>query len=301
MPQRRVSVILNAGAGRDAVAPADVRRAFRRAGVDAEVIATPGDKLADAASAAVARGADVVVAAGGDGTVNAVAGALAGSDAAMGVLPLGTLNHFARDIGVPVDLDAAAALIATGEPRRIDLGEVNGRIFVNNSSIGLYPAIVVDRDAQRERAGRGKWVAMLVAIGRTLRRFPRLRVRVDLLDKVLPRVTPFVFVGNNRFLASPGAVGRRDRLDGGELSVLTAHSTSRWRLVWMAIAAIVRPGREPRAKGLDAAARPALVIDADRGTIRVALDGEVVRMRPPLRYRILPGALRVVGPGGDAA
>src|SRR5476649_731552 len=113
-----------------------------------------------AAKRALARGVDAVVAGGGDGTINAVASVLAGSSVALGVLPLGTLNHFAKDLNIPLDLDQAIATIARGTTAQVDVGDVNGRIFVNNSSLGLYPHIVRARDQQQRRLGRGKWTRL---------------------------------------------------------------------------------------------------------------------------------------------
>ena len=107
----------------------------------------------------------MVVAAGGDGTVNAVASALAGSDMPLGIFPLGTFNHFARDIGIPLGPEAAAKVIATGHPKRVDVGEVNDRIFVNNSSLGVYPDIVRERESLRQQ-GHRKWTAFTIASAR---------------------------------------------------------------------------------------------------------------------------------------
>src|SRR6185503_16647759 len=106
---------------------------------------------------AFASDADAVVIGGGDGTVSAAADRAVRHGKPIGVLPLGTLNHFARDLGMPPDLRDAVRAIATGVVREVDVGEVNGRVFVNNSSIGVYPTVVRDRDEQRLRFGRGKW------------------------------------------------------------------------------------------------------------------------------------------------
>ena len=97
------------------------------------------------------RGDELLIVGGGDGTISAAASALVGTETRLGILPLGTLNHFARDLGIPTDLDEAAKLIAAGAERRVDVAEMNGRIFINNSAIGLYPLMVVDRDVQRKR------------------------------------------------------------------------------------------------------------------------------------------------------
>ena len=177
----RVVVLLNAGAGPDGrgTDPAAVAEAFAAAGVEADLRPTPGPELVAAARAAAAEGFDCVVAAGGDGTVSTVASALAGTGATMGVLPAGTLNHFAKDLALPQGVADAARVIAAGRARAVDAAEVNGRTFVNNASIGLYPHIVSKRDRQRERLGRNKWLAMLLAAVAVFRRYPVVNVVLD--------------------------------------------------------------------------------------------------------------------------
>ena len=141
----------------------------------------------------------VIVAGGGDGTVSTVAAALVDTDICLGVLPLGTLNHFAKDLGLPLDLEAAVRCIATGVTSRVDVGEVNGRVFVNNSSLGLYPDIVRDREQQQKRFGRGKWHALLRASIAALRRYPFLQVSLAVEGRERAYRTPFVFIGNNAY------------------------------------------------------------------------------------------------------
>ena len=125
----------------------------------------------------------VIVAGGGDGTINQVASRLLDSEVSLGVLPMGTLNHFAKDMGIPLELDQAIAVIATSRARLIDVGEVNGRLFLNNSSIGLYPDVVHEREHQQQRLGRGKWLAFGSACVSALRRFPFLRVRLTTMAR----------------------------------------------------------------------------------------------------------------------
>ena len=149
-----------------------------------------------AARRALADGAEAVVAGGGDGTINAVASVLAGSGVAFGVLPLGTLNHFAKDLGIPLALDEAVRNVAEGKPMQVDVGQVNERIFLNNSSLGLYPDIVRDREKQQRRLGRGKWPAAAWATIAALRRYPFLSVRLTIDGAQHARSTPFVFIGS---------------------------------------------------------------------------------------------------------
>jgi diacylglycerol kinase family enzyme len=264
--------------------------------LDVDVRAVPGPEMATAAREARGDGAGVVIAGGGDGTVSTVAAALAGSGAALGVLPMGTLNHFARDLRLPTRLELAAHAIAQGiaSPRPVDLGEVNGRTFINNASIGLYPHIVSKRERQQERLGRNKWVAMLVAIASVFRRYPVLKVVLDTGDLAMARTTPFLFVGNNRYEMSLLAENGRASLDRGDLSLYFTRRTGRLGLLRMALRGLL--GRLDQAQDFEAMALPAVTVDTPKKTLRIALDGEVTRMTPPLHFRTLPGALRVIAP-----
>jgi len=157
---------------------AKVEAAMRAAGIEGDVELLDGAGVAKRAKEAVAAKAPLVIAGGGDGSISAAAGAIAGSETILGILPLGTLNHLARDLGIPFDIDQAAAIIGAGNEQRIDVAEINGRIFVNNSALGLYPLMVVDRDGQQKRLGRSKKLAMAVAAGRTIVRFRHSRVTI---------------------------------------------------------------------------------------------------------------------------
>ena len=171
---------------------------FRKAGAEPRLhLARSHDEMLGIARRLVEERAPLIIAGGGDGTVNALASVLAGTDTALGVLPLGALNHFARDLGIPVALDAAVEASVKGKRRSVDVGEVNGRVFVNNSSLGLYPEIVRRREKQQRRLGRSKWHAMLWATHMVLRGHPFLELALELDGVAQRRRTPFVFVGNN--------------------------------------------------------------------------------------------------------
>src|SRR5258708_12912642 len=160
----KASVLLNAAAGfrarRVQGEIVRVRELFATLEVGANVRLVAGPDLLAAAREAAASDTDVGVMAGGEGTVSAGAGGLAGTGKPMGVLPLGTLNHFARDLGVPTLLEDAVRNVAEGIVREVDVGEANDRVFVNNSSLGLYPAAVALRDAWMAQQSMQKWVAM---------------------------------------------------------------------------------------------------------------------------------------------
>src|SRR3954464_9990148 len=179
---------LNAGGADDP--QARVIELFRSHGEEPRLMQPNETTDMFAVSRAAAQRVDrVVVAAGGDGTISAVAAALAGTNKTLGVLPIGTLNHFAKDLNIPLDLEGAVRTIIEGETTPVDLGEVNGRVFINNSSLGLYPHIVSRREAQQQRLARGKWTAFFWATIQALRRFPFLDLRVEFEGRQIFRRT----------------------------------------------------------------------------------------------------------------
>ncbi len=294
-----VAVIINAGAGLGYCTEfsRQLHEQFANHGMLADIaLAHSGEELIAAAEAALARGVGLVAAGGGDGTINAVASVLvrAQAEVRFGVLPLGTLNHFAKDLHIPLELDGAIANLAHGRPARVDVGEVNGRIFLNNSSLGLYPDIVRDRERQQRRLGRGKWLAFCWAALAALRRFPFLGVRLDIDGAVHRRSTPFVFIGNNAYQMQGLNIGERERLDGGQLSLYVAQRPTRLGLVRLAWHALM--GSLAQQRDFDIVTAREMTIETRKTRLRVATDGEVTVMQPPLAYRIRPGALTVIVP-----
>lgn len=297
----RVAIILNAASGPEGAPddrPGQITEGFKARGVEAEVtLVRSGDEIGGAVRSALASKVDAVVAGGGDGTVSAVAGFLADSGTVFGVLPLGTLNHFAKDLGLPLELEGAMDVIAAGRTEPVDAAEVNGRVFVNNSSIGLYPYIVLDRERQRERLGRGKWLALAIASWRALRWFPLLTVEIDADGKPLRRRTSFVFIGNNAYEMEGFDVGGRKGLRDGRLSLYVTQRTGRLGLVLLAFRALV--GRLRQADDFDMRTAKSVVVQTRRRRVRVSADGEVTVMDSPLNYRIRAGALKVLLPAKE--
>lgn len=292
-----IAVIINASAGfgYSSEWAGSLADKFRSHGLEARVtLARSGDEMIEAANSAVRDGAGAVVAGGGDGTVNAVASAVIGTGTAFGVLPLGTLNHFAKDLHIPLELDEAVANIAAGNSIKVDAGEVNGRVFLNNSSLGLYPDIVRIREKQQKRLGRGKWTAFFWATLKALQRYPFLNVTIGVNNEEHKRRSPFIFVGNNEYLMQGFDIGVRERLDAGRLCLYVTHRTGRMGLLKLALRALV--GRLHEAPDFDGVAATDVLIETRRQRLRVATDGEVTVMSAPLRYRIRPGALRVIVP-----
>jgi diacylglycerol kinase family enzyme len=292
-----IPVIVNASAGNGSNTDwaEGLQQKFVAAGLQVQVLVMQqGSEIAPAVAAAVKRGADLVVAGGGDGTVSAVAAGLAGSGVTLGVLPMGTLNHFAKDLGIPLEQEQAIAVIAAGRRLDVDVGEVNGRIFINNSGLGIYPDIVRDREQRQRRLGHGKWRALLEASIAAARRYPVLSVQIDVDGKTLTRRTPFVFIGNNEYTMEGFEIGERAALDRGRLSLYLTHRMGRFGLLHLALLALFR--RLDQARDFDMLTTRGFVVNTHHQRLRVSTDGEVSVMETPLSYRIRAGALRVLVP-----
>ena len=293
-----VPVLLNRGGGAfaaDPKLPERVEAALKSAGIDAEVELLSGGECAVRCRAIAEAGEPLLIVGGGDGTIGGAASALVGTETLLGILPLGTLNHFARDLEIPDDLDEAAKLIATKSERRVDVGEMNDRTFINNSAIGLYPLMVIDRDLQRRRLGRSKRLAMIFTSLRTLWRFGHRRLTLTVNDERAGIVdTPLLFVGNNDYRIDIGAPGRRESLDDGQLCVLLMRKKTRRGMIAASVRALLNRSREDDMVRLDGVER--LRVASSRSQLAVSLDGEVVRSEPPLEYRIRKKALRVIAP-----
>jgi YegS/Rv2252/BmrU family lipid kinase len=297
VPAAVVPIILNARAGQGHASEVATRlvEAFAQHGVAAEVhAASSGEEITQLARKALEQRPEILVAAGGDGTVSAVASCVKGSGTAMAVLPMGTLNHFARDLGMPDEMDAAVAAIARGQRRGVDVGEVNDRIFVNNASLGIYPDIVRDRTRQQRRLGRGKYWAMVWATIAVLRRSPFLKLELEIDGQQTHCRSPFVFIGNNDYVMEGFDIGKRSSLRDGRLSIYTTRRHTRWGLVRLALRALF--GRLSQDADFAAMGATRLRIDTHRRRLLVATDGEVSAMDTPLEFRVLPGALDVIVP-----
>jgi diacylglycerol kinase family enzyme len=289
---QRLPVIVNPRSGSGST-PEQIAKLFSDAGAQADIRLSQGSPN-DLAHQIAREKPPLIVAAGGDGTVSAVASALVDTPIALAVLPVGTLNHFARDIGVPEDGGAAVRIALGGKTRAVDVGEVNGRVFVNNAGVGLYPAIVRLREKQQRRLGRSKWHAMLWAIHAVLRSHPFLHLTLTLDGVEQRRRTPFVFIGNNVYQMEGFTIGLRERVDAGTLSVYLTRRGGRLGLLLLALRALF--GRLLGARDFEAAAVSELRIDSRHTRMLVATDGEVEALELPLVFRIRPRALKVLVP-----
>jgi diacylglycerol kinase family enzyme len=259
-------------------------------------------ELASRVRQALASGARRILIAGGDGSIATAARELRGSSCELAILPAGTLNHFAQDLGLPTDL-AEAARVATGTVTRcIDVAEVNGRLFLNTSSVGVYVTFVRTRERLEPRLGY--WLASAVAALRILARLRAFRVTLEVNGVEQEYVTPLVFIGvGERELRLP-TLGAR--VEGGRngLHVMVVRSRSGGRVLALAFAAAARGVRAvSRTPAMRSFIVDHLRIEPRRFVPggRVALDGELVSVEPPLEYRFIPQGLRVVVRGDEAA
>jgi len=296
-----IAAVLNdsSGTGDCQKSAQQLKEIFAAAGKEARVtVARGGDQLRAAMKQAVQDGCEALVAGGGDGTINTAASQLVDGDIPLGVIPLGTLNHFAKDLGIPLELEGAAKVVLDGRVCRVDVGEVNGRVFLNNSSLGVYPAIV--RLRERYRAGGwGKWIAAFWAGLSVLRRNPFMAVRIAAEGDAIVRRTPLVFVGNNEYRMAGLDAGSRDSLTTGQLAVYVLNAEKRPGLLRLAWQVLLKGAEE--VKELDLLTVQSATVETRRPRIQVALDGEVVSLDSPMTYRCRPASLLVYAPSDSAA
>lgn len=296
MPDRGpdICVLSNPRSGTALRNPGAVERAMQVFGPRAELRAFSGDP-ADEATRALKDGFRIIVAAGGDGTVAGVAHALAGSDTALAVLPMGTFNYFARGLGMPEDAEGAAKAILDGSAHDIAVGTLNGRVFLNNVSIGLYPAILEEREATYARYGRYRILAHIASL-RTILRFQR-PYRMDILqDETRHRIrTPMLFVARSAYQLDQFGLEGGEAISDDRFVLFLAHQQTRLgflRLAWKLIRRKVDHGRDV----LVSTPRRIAVTVRGRRRISVALDGEKLKMRLPLRVKLADHQLQVIVP-----
>jgi diacylglycerol kinase family enzyme len=293
----RVAVVINARSGGALIRPdvaGEVARLLKRAGLEAVVEPDDGRSLPERVRAAVAHGADAVVVGGGDGTIACAAQALLGKPAALGILPLGTMNLLAKDLRLPLTLPEAVDALAEGVVREIDVGEVNGEVFLCNSVLGVPSRLAVQREKKRGSLAVTDYWRMGVSALRSLNRYPPLTVAFDVGQGWRRLRTRALAVVDNDYDEGFGQIFSRSRLDQGELVLYVTRGLGLWRVLRLGLGMAV--GRWREAPGLERHAVRRLVIHARRRRLRVMNDGEVILLAPPLRYRIRPRALKVIVP-----
>lgn len=262
----------------------------------ADIHCVPGQGAA-AWMTSIANQYDTLVAAGGDGTVSAVAAAAVNAEKTVGVIPAGTLNHFARDAGIPVQLEEAIAVLATRHTRLLDVGVVNAHVFVNNTSIGAYPRMVSERNQARQR-GLPRLLASALAIIDTWLELRSVTVRLLVDNRELVRHSPFVFVGNSEYEVEGMQFGKRPTMTDGRLSLYVAPDSG--RLGVLALPARALLGKLKQHQKFEAWLASSVAMDMSRREVSVALDGEITVLETPLRFSVRRHALRAIVPVGKA-
>lgn len=299
-PARRIVLVANVAAGSlvdGGLTPEALRERLEAAGLDVVAEPRPDASLPERLEAAATMpGIDAVAVAGGDGTLACAAQVLTGRDVPLGILPLGTMNLLAKDLGLPLDLDAAIAVLANGRVRAIDAGEVNGHVFLINSVLGLPARLARHREARRGRMGLSDAARMAAGLLRHLGRYPRERAMLTLggHTRRIRFRTLAVVCGDYR--EGFGEVLSRAGVDGGHLTLYLVETLSAARLVRLGLGFAI--GEWRRLPELERHETDALTLEA-RKTLRVMNDGEVVLIAPPLRYRLRASALRVLVPAED--
>jgi diacylglycerol kinase family enzyme len=295
--QTGFDVILNAGSGgrRAKELHSLIAEAFRARGVEANILlAKSGKDLVALARRAREGPSEVVVAAGGDGTLNAVASELLGTGKSLGILPAGTFNYVARNLGIPLDIAEAVGTAAQRHTVDIDLAEVNGRIFFNNASIGLYPSIIRQREQEYRRWGRRQLVAYAAVARALFQRSPFMGVHISAAGEELPVRTPLVFVGNNRYQLEEFGLPGSECAGSGKLAIYVARPTGWTGLMLLAVQALL--GRLHGERRLQLICTEKARVTTRRPRLPVALDGEVLLLETPLRFTTRLSALKVIMP-----
>ncbi|MCC7051877.1 MAG: NAD(+)/NADH kinase [Gemmatimonadaceae bacterium] len=302
MPEtsQRIIVVLNPGSGGGTAssAQAELQPILAGGGFSPEFVLLDGARdLREQLDPVLRTPAAAILVGGGDGTISSVADVIHGRGLRLGVLPLGTLNHFARDLGIPQDLASAAALVVAGHTMPVDAASVNDRVFLNNSSVGLYARIVALRERYGARGPR-KWLVATWATFNVMRRSHTLLARMEVDGRAVLRETSLIFIGNNEYRMAGLDAGTRASLATGTLALYVVKAAGEWnllKLVWHIVSGSARQSDD-----LEMLTATSTRIDAPAGHHRhhvsVAIDGELVPMSLPLEYRILPAAFEVFVP-----
>lgn len=294
-----ICVIANSKSGATARVAVAIDRAMTVFGDRAELRIFTGDP-APVTEQAIRDGYSIIVAAGGDGTVAGVAHSLAGTSAVMAVLPMGTFNYFARGLNTPADAADAASAILEGAPHEIAVGSVNGKIFLNNVALGLYPTILDEREAAYQRWGRSRIMAHWSTLRTILRLQRSMRVRIVADGVEQARRSPMIFVARSAYQLDQFGVEGSAAISDDRFAVYIARPTTRIGLLKLAWR-LMRPGTVDLSADMELLTPQTLVIDQPKlRRIRIAYDGERAKMILPLTFRIDRHSLSVILPPAKA-
>ena len=263
------------------------------------LVARDGSEMAALAKEAALSDDKVVVGAGGDGTIDAIASAIVGTDKILAVLPLGTFNLFARRIGIPLELEAAIRTAVNGQIMTINAGEVNGRTFLSRSSVGLYPLALRHREQMFRRFGRSRLIALLSGATALLRwsKVMTIRLTIDTENRLFR--TRFVFACNNPEELDYFRLHGRQCIEAGNLALYLAKPLSKWGTLRLGVRLLA--GKTDESRDFEMVCARELHLEIDPSRVPVSRDGEVEIMETPLHYRLVVGALRVRVPLGTVA
>jgi len=304
-PDAPFHVVLNAGSGHaeTELRCSTIRDVLEGAGrvCELEVVHDGGRLEASAEQMAVRakEGGGILVAAGGDGTLNTVAQAAVRHGCVFGVLPQGTFNYFGRTHGIPEDLGEAVQALLHARVRPVQIGMVNERLFLVNASVGLYPRMLEEREHDKRQYGRSRVVAILSALKTALRGHRSLRITLELDGRVRRLRTPTLFVGNNRLQMEQIGMGPlEDALDGGQLAAIALRPVGKLRMLGLLLRGAL--GRLGEDDDVDAFAFRSMTVRAPllsgRRRMKVATDGEVDRLALPLRFQVIDDRLALLVP-----
>lgn len=299
MNPRTYHVIFNANAGTaltSGITEAALTQMFADQGLTAAIDADADRPMTERIERALASDADTIVAAGGDGTITALGGAMLGTDKSLAILPLGTVNALAKDLHIPLDTATAVAALAQGVEQRIDVGEVNGRFFLHKVVIGLIPGMAAGREHIRTMPGVSAKVGFMRYFFRRLQRNRRIAIAIDAGDTGTPRVerVQAVAVASNSYDEGFGRFFARERLDGG---TLTLYVLKRFGFVdFVRLTSGMLVGRWHQDEALQVESVNAVTIDSHKGLLKVMFDGEIETLTTPLHFTIRPRALTVLAP-----
>lgn len=294
----RYHVVLNAHAGTATTLglTEDVlARRFAEQGLVATIDARTDLPLDERIQAALRTNADVIVAAGGDGTVTALADVLVGTERMLAILPLGTANMLARDLAIPLDITQWMAQLAAMQPHRIDVGRVNGRHFLHKVVIGLIPAIAAGRERVRGRRTIGAFVGFSRYFLRRLIRARRLAVEITPRGAAphIERVQS-VAIANNRYAEGVGQFFARPELDRGHLTLYVVKHLNFGDMLRLTTEMLLGNWQEDEALTIDVV--EAVRIRTRNRLVKVMLDGEIMTLHSPLEFALLPRALSILTP-----
>ncbi len=298
--QKNFKLIINGGSGHDDkdAAIVKIEAALKAAsmGIETTRISKDDDfsKKCKETVLTAKKDGSIVIAAGGDGTINLVAGFCQELSVPMGIIPMGTFNFFARDIGIPTDLDEAINLLITGQHHPTAIGKVGDQIFLVHVGIGLYADIIRNREKDKSRFGRFRIVALASSFWSLLTTTKTYNVTIETGTERLQRNTLNVFVGNNALQLEKAGISASKDLPADRLSVIILKPLSVPKRIRLAILGLFRSMKlEPQIEHFIA---KSFSIETKKKNLKAAIDGELVSLISPLDFICLPQGLQIIKP-----